>query len=327
MRRSLPRPRWARSSPSRPRHRTAPSLAAAVAAVVASLSWVAPAAAAGAPQPTPPESQTGIAGWTQVGSYDENTFFAGEGVATVHPRGQPSYELYRGILSVPASLAAQGWGHIGDPDSARGYIIDAYQGPSAGQSKMFLVTTPSGGILQYVHTIVPGELYNNSFDAISPGGRWMVGGEWGTMDHLQIYPTPYLNHQTPRNGGALPLAGYIQLDHPVNDVQGCDFVRADRLICASDDDSETLFGNKKPLLEVDLPGALHGRTVPGRVRDLGSIPEQSNCTGTFEAEGVDYDVRTGVLRVEIIQPGACILSTTIYEYRSAAPSAGGPAWR
>src|SRR6185312_2146899 len=113
----------------------------------------------------------------------------------------------------------------------------AYQGPSSGNSKMYLVTTPSGATYQYVHRLVQSELYNNSFAAISPDGRWMVSGEWETMSHLQIYPTPLLNHATPRTGGALRLAGLIRLDHKVNDVQGCDFVTSMRLICVSDDNS------------------------------------------------------------------------------------------
>jgi hypothetical protein len=98
---------------------------------------------------------------------------------------------------------------------------------------MFLVTPPSGPTQEYVYTLVPGELYNNSFDAISPNSQWMVAGEWGTMTHLQVYPTPYLNASTGTSGGSLALAGYIQLDHPVNDVQGCDFVTATELICSS----------------------------------------------------------------------------------------------
>ena len=276
----------------------------------------APAAAAdGTERTAAPGPQAGIAGWTAVGSYDENTLFAGEGVATVFEPRQRTYELYRGIFSVPSNLAAQGWTHIGDPDSLRGYIFDAYQGPSSGSSKMFLVTTPSGDSLEYVHTLVPGELYNNSFATISPDAQWMVAGEWGTMSHLQIYPTPLLNHQTPPDGGSLQLAGYIGLDHEVNDIQGCDFVTPVRLICASDDDTRTLFPNEKPLLEIDLPSSLHGVSVTGHVVDLGSIPQESNCSGTFEAEGVDFDASTGILRVEIIQPGGCILTTTIYEYK------------
>jgi hypothetical protein len=260
-------------------------------------------------------SQGGINGWSAVGSYDENTLFAGEGVATVNqPRHRP-HELYRGIQSIPNMLKAQGWDHIGDPDSLRGYIFDAYQGPSSRRSKMFLVTTPSGKSLEYVHSLLPGELYNNSFVAVSPDSQWMVAGEWGTMSHLQIYPTPLLNHESSAHGGSLRLSGYIKLSRKVNDVQGCDFVTPVRLICASDDDSRTLFPNEKPLVEIDLSKSLHGVSRKGYVADLGSIPQRSGCSGTFEAEGVDYDVATGILRVEVIQPGRCILRTTIYKYK------------
>jgi hypothetical protein len=262
--------------------------------------------------PTQPVSQSGIANWRAIGSYDESSLNASEGVATVDPPGSASYLLYRGIGTVPADLAAEGWGHIGDPDSMDGYIVDAFQGPSSGHTKMFLVTTPSGATVQYIHTLVAGEEYNNSFDTIAPGSQWMVAGEWDTMSHLQIYPTPLLNHRTSAQGGQLPLAGYITLDHKVNDIQGCDFTSKTTLICASDDDSGTLFSNQKPLLEVTLAHALGGTTVAGHVVDLGSIPQKSACTGTFEAEGVDY--AAGTLRVEIIQPGTCILHTTIYEY-------------
>ena len=143
----------------------------------------------------------------------------------------------------------------------------------------------------------------------------MVAGEWGTMSHLQVYPTPVLNRRVQTGGGPLQLAGYIRLDHKVNDIQGCDFLTAVRLICASDDDSRTLFKNEKPLLEVDLPHSLRGSTVTGHVVDLGPIPQESSCSGTFEAEGVDFDVSTDRLRVEIIQPGSCILKTTVYEYK------------
>ena len=264
--------------------------------------------------PGRPISQTGIAHWQETGSSEQPTQNAGEGVATVVPPGGPSYLLYRGFASIPPSLAAEGWGHIGDPDSTGGYIVDAYQGPGSGHTKMFLVTTPSGSTVQYIHTLVAGELYNNSFDAIAPGAQWMVSGEWDTMSHLQIFPTPYLNHRTSAQGGNLPLAGDIELDHPVNDIQGCAFTTKTTLICASDDDSQKLFTNQKPLLEVELPHALGGANVTGHVIDLGSIPQVSTCTGTFEAEGVDYDAATGTLRVEVIQPGSCVLHTTVFAY-------------
>jgi len=291
------------------------AVSAGLALAVSLPATAAPAARAAAV--TRPLSAHGIAGWRQVRSYTEPTLTAGEGVATVTPRHGKPYELYRGLGSISIALAVAGWQHIGDPDSARGYIFDDYQWKaSTGTSKMYLVTTPSGAQYQYVHKLVKGELYNNSWVAVSPSTRWMLSGEWNTMTHLQIYPTPILNPATARKGGSLRLAGYVKLDHPVNDIQGCDFVTARRLICESDDSTQTLFSNAKPLLEVVLARKLTGRSVAGHVIDLGSIPQRSSCTGTFEAEGDDYDVATGVLRISIIQPGTCAVNTTFYEYKA-----------
>ena len=135
------------------------------------------------------------------------------------------------------------------------------------------------------------------------------------MTHLRVYPAPNFNSQTSRTGGTLNLAGYIDLNTPVSDIQSCDFVTATELICASDDASGTLFSNQFPLLEITLAAPLSGGTVSGTVTDLGSIPQSSICSGTFEPEGVDYDAATGVLRVEIIQPGVCEVATTVYEYK------------
>jgi hypothetical protein len=293
-----------------------------VIAVTAAALALAAATAATAPQARAqtliqPESSSGIAGWTQTGSYLENSLTAGEGVATVDPPGGTPYELYRGIGSIPLSLAIEGWTHIGDPDSADGYIIDAYQGSSSGDTKMYLLTTPSGSTYQYVHTLAAGELYNNSFDALSPDDQWLVSGTWGTQDNLQIFPAPYFNSQTSPTGGSLPLSGYIDLSTPVNDIQGCDFISSTQLICASDDNSETIFANAFPLIEVTLAAPLNGSTVTGTVTDLGSIPQSSDCSGTFEPEGVDYDTATGTLRVEITQPGICEVATSIYEYQQS----------
>jgi hypothetical protein len=231
--------------------------------------------AAATDHPAEPLSTSGIAHWQQVGSYDENTVTAGEGVATVAPPGPASTVIYRGILTVPPVEAAQGWTHIGDPDSTGGYTVDAFQGPSSRPSKMFLTTSPSGTTHQYVHNLVAGELYNNSFVAISPGSQWMVAGEWQTMSHFQIYPTPVLNHRTSSRGGTLRLAGFIKLDHKVHDIQGCDFTSRTTLICASDDDGRTLFANEKPLLQVTLSHALGGGSVTAHVVDLGAIPQHS----------------------------------------------------
>jgi hypothetical protein len=260
-------------------------------------------------------AQAAVAGWTETGSSLQGTLGAGEGVATVHGSNGGDTVLFRGVASIPLSVAAQGWTHIGDPDSVGGYVFDAYQsGSSSPTSKMFRVTTPSGSSYEYTHPLVSGELYNNSFDAVSPDTQWMVAGEWGTMDHLQIYPTPILNKATAATGGTLALSGLIQLDHQVNDVQGCDFTSATQLICASDDSSKSLFPDDKPLLEVDLAHALDGGGVTGHVTDLGPIPQNSDCSGTSEAEGVDYDTATGILRVEMIQPGICEVVTTVYTY-------------
>jgi hypothetical protein len=259
-----------------------------------------------------------ITGWTETSSSLQSTLTAGEGVATLDSSSGSSSVIYRGALSIPLGLDIAGWTHIGDPDAADGYVFDAYQNSSSSSNeKMYQVTTPSGATYQYVHTLVSGELYNNSFDTVSPDTQWMVSGEWGTMDHLQIYPTPLLNHATSATGGSLNLAGYIELDHQVNDIQGCDFVTSTKLICASDDSSETLFPNTKPLLEVDLSAALSGSDVTGHVVDLGSIPQSSDCSGTYEAEGVDYDPSTGILRVEIIQPSVCEIVTSVYEYKQS----------
>lgn len=308
-------------------HRGSAALAillfSAVALVALAVPPVGPAPATAAARPAArtsssrlrPVSTTAIAGWSLVGHYTENSLDAGEGVATVTGPGGTSTELYRGLGTIPAAISAQGWSHVGDPDSDDGIVIDAYQGSASGDQKMYLVTEPTGRTEEYVHTLVAGELYNNSFVAIAPGGQWMVSGEWGVMNHLQIYPTPTLNAQAPRTGGALDLAGEIELDHEVNDVQGCAFASATELLCATTGDPK-LFTNPLPFLEITLRHALNGHSVPGHVVDLGSLPEQSACRGTFEAEGVDVDHRTGVVRAEVIQPGYCELATIVYEYKA-----------
>lgn len=252
--------------------------------------------------------------WHVTGSSLQSTLGAGEGVSTVHGAGGDSV-LYRGVLSIPLSARIEGWSHIGDPDAAAGYVFDAYQsGDATPTSKMFRVTTPAGRAYEYTHPLVPGELYNNSFDAVSPDTQWMVAGEWGTMDHLQIYPTPILNPATPATGGTLALSGSIRLDHPVDNVQGCDFTTGTQLVCASDDSSRTLFPEDKPLLRIDLDHPVGSGDVTGHVTDLGAVPQDSVCSGSSETEGVDYDTATGVLRVEMIQPSVCAAVTTVYTY-------------
>ncbi|MER6122452.1 hypothetical protein ABT173_07105 [Streptomyces sp. NPDC001795] len=249
--------------------------------------------------------------WTETGTAYVDSLGGGQGLAS---RADGSL-LHRGLASIPLDLRLKGWNHIGDPDIAQGYVFDAYQGPDTATSKMFAVTTPAGKRYEYVHQLDPGEKLNNSFAAVSPDGQWLVSGEWGDQNRLQVFPAPLLNPSTPRQGGALPQAPQITLDKPVRDIQGCDFVNDTRLVCASDDGSRTLFPEDRPLLQVDLPRKLDGRPITGRVTSLFALPQRSVCSGTFEAEGVDYDAARGTLRAEVVQPGVCVLATTVYSYR------------
>ncbi len=275
--------------------RTTRRRAAALLLAAAALATAATAPAAASDTP---------AGWTRTGSTTVGTLGGGEGLAT---RADGSV-LYRGLGSVPLALRAQGWNHVGDPDIADGYVVDAYQGGDTATSKMFAVTTPAGKRYEYVHPLDSGEMLNNSFAAVSPDAQWLVSGEWGTRDRLQVFPAPLLNPATPRTGGTLRQAGQITLDRTVDDVQGCDFTTATSLVCVSDDAA-------KDVLEVDLPHPLDGTAVTGRVTTLLQLPRHSLCGGTFEAEGVDYDPARRVLRAEIIQPGVCEVATTVYSYR------------
>ncbi|MFF4545941.1 hypothetical protein [Streptomyces sp. NPDC001435] len=249
--------------------------------------------------------------WARTGTSYTDTLGGGQGLAS---RADGSL-LYRGLLDIPLDLRIKGWNHVGDPDIARGYVFDAYQGADTATSKMYAVTTPSGQRYEYTHRLNPGEKVNNSFAAVSPDGQWLVSGEWGDQSRLQAFPAPLLNPSTPARGGDLPEAGQITLDKPVRDIQGCDFVTDTRLVCASDDASGTLFPEIRPLLQVDLPHRLDGRPVTGSVKSLFALEQTSICSGTFEAEGVDYDTKSGTLRAEVIPPGVCAAATTVYSYR------------
>ena len=43
-------------------------------------------------------------------------------------------------------------------------------------------------------------------------------------------------------------------------------------------------------------------------RPCANCPLRSSCSGGFEAEGIDYDRRTGTLRVIVVSPGFCVLT-------------------
>jgi hypothetical protein len=241
--------------------------------------------------------------WVAVGSDRADPVTESQGLTSVEvPPGRPN--RYTSVATIPLSVRAQGWNHVGDPDARDGYYIEPYQRDS-GSAKMFRVQAPDGSWAQYTHALFPGEALNNSFDAISADGQWLVSGEWGTMTRLLVFPAPG------RNPAAVPsrdlaLAGTINLDRPVRDVQGCDFASATRLLCSSDDPDGSLFGIAKPLLQVDLAAPLSGAPVSASVTALRQIPLQSACSGTFEVEGIDYDGRDATLRILVMSPGACL---------------------
>ncbi|MEU7577129.1 hypothetical protein AB0B50_05930 [Streptomyces sp. NPDC041068] len=254
---------------------------------------------------------TSPGGWQESGTSHVNSLTGSQGLAG---RADGSL-LYRGLGSIPLDLRVKGWGHIGDPDIANGHTFDAYQGGDDAKSKMFAVTTPGGQRYLYEHALDAGEKLNNSFAAVSPDARWLVSGEWGDQSRLQVFPAPLLNSSTPPTGGALPQAGQISLDKPVRDIQGCDFVSDTRLVCASNDASKELFPVDRPVLQVDLERPLDGRPVTGRVSSLFAAPQRSICSGTFETEGVDYDSARRTLRVEVVPPAPCLVTTAVYAYK------------
>lgn len=262
-------------------------------AAVVSLAAPAPASAAGT--------------WTETGSDRADPLTESQGLTSVEvPANSPN--RYTGIGTIPLGVSSRGWNHVGDPDASyNGYYIEPYQQDS-GNSKMFRVQAPGGAWSEYVHTLSAGEALNNSWVAISPDGQWTLSGEWGTMTRLLVFPTPGVNPSTSPSAN-LPQASAVRLDHAVRDVQGCDFSGPTTLLCSSDDPDGSLFGLTKPLLRVDLSAAPNGTAdVSGHVTALRQLPLRSSCSGSFEAEGIDYDRRSGTLRVIVVSPGFCVLT-------------------
>ncbi|MFG2264194.1 hypothetical protein [Streptomyces sp. NPDC048720] len=245
--------------------------------------------------------------WTETGSDRADPLTESQGLTSMEvPANSPN--RYTGIGTIPIGVSSRGWNHVGDPDASYdGHYIEPYQRDS-GSSKMYRVQAPGGGWSEYVHALSPGEALNNSWAAVSPDGQWMLSGEWGTMNRLLVFPTPGVNPATSPSAN-LPKVSDVDLDHAVRDVQGCDFSGPTTLLCSSDDPDGSLFGITKPLLRIDLSAAPNGTAdVTGHVTALRQMPLRSSCSGAFEAEGVDYDRRTGVLRVIVVSPGFCVLT-------------------
>lgn len=276
---------------------------------------MATAAALTTPAAAATHETTTLRGWHVTGQTTVDDSIGGEGIATVRVPGQPMRVDYTDGATIPAPIRAQGWGHIGDPDSWHGYIVDPYQQvvPTPTE-KMFMVTTPDGRQYEYTHRIADDELPVNAaaYAAISPDGRWLVSGELAPVTRLLVFPAPLLNPSTPRTGGTLPVVSRILLDHLVRNLQGCDFVDATRLICLSDDSNNDIYPTSKPLLRIDLTHPLHGRDVTARVTSLGQVPLSSTCTGAYTVEGDDYDPVTGDLRIEVVPPAPCNTEVDVY---------------
>ncbi len=260
-----------------------------------------------------------LTGWQPLGTYEVDSLTSAQGVAS-DETASGLILVYADEGSIPTSLYNAGWTHVGDPDARDGEVVFPYQASDPSMGKMFYVKTSNNQFFTYTHPLDPGEEYNNSFATVSPDGQWLVSGEWDTMTRLLVFPTPVLNPSVPAGGGTLATSGQINLSHPVNDVQGCTFLTSTRLLCTSDDSSQTLWPDQKPLLQVDLSAPLAGGSVTGTVSDLGPLPQVSGCSGNgdFEAEGLDYDSVTSILRVMVIPPGLCQVETDVYEYKPAA---------
>jgi hypothetical protein len=180
---------------------------------------------------------------------------------------------------------------------------------------MFEVHPPEGGHSDYVHSLVPGELINNSFAAVSPDGLWMVSGEWFDITRLLVFPTPILNPQSEIPGAALPLACTVQLSHPVRNVQGATFITPTTLLCSTDDPGSDLWPSPRQVLQVELARPLDGTETTASVSFLGPAPRNRHCSGSSETEGIDYDDETGDLRLAVVSGGWCRFWTFIYRYR------------
>jgi hypothetical protein len=245
--------------------------------------------------------------WTEVGSDRAEPLTESQGLTSVEVPAN-SANRYTGIGTIPLGVSTRGWNHVGDPDASYdGHYVEPYQRDS-GTAKMFRVQAPGGAWSEYVHALSPGEALNNSWVAITPNGQWMLAGEWGTMTRLLVFPTPGVNPGTSPSAN-LPQVATVRLDRAVRDLQGCDFTGPTTLLCSSDDPAGTLFGITKPLLRIDLSAEPNATSdVTGRVTALRQLPLRSSCAGGFETEGIDYDRRTGTLRVIVLSPGFCLLT-------------------
>ncbi len=250
--------------------------------------------------------------WHSVSWKEIPAAAANQGVATVTSAHGGSHLVTRGSDSASPALSAAGWSHIGDPGSRRGYVLDAYQAHPGKHSKLFVLTSPTGHRTRWVHRDVPGEMINNSFTAITPSGQWFVGGEWGKVTRLLVYPTPHMNPAAGNSHRNLPLSSTITLTHPVRNVQGCSFFSPTVLFCATNDPRTDLFPMPRQLLQINLTHRLNGLPALGVPHALGSVPQHSRCPGTSEIEGIDVSGHR--LTVITNQPNVCHSRSVLLTY-------------
>jgi hypothetical protein len=229
---------------------------------------------------------------------------ADQGVATLTRPDGSSVVVVRGSESIPAGLRAQGWAHIGDPDSRAGYVLDAYQGHSSMRAKLFVITSPTGARSYYRHVLAPGESFHNSFAAFTPDRRWFASGEWGVLDRLLVFATPRSSA-----GGNLGLNSTIQLRQPMRDVQGCVFRSSTALVCSTDDHRTDLYPVAEQLLAVWLDHPVDGRPVRATVHLIGAVPQDPSCPTLGETEGLDIHGPTLSIAVNSPCRQATLLST------------------
>ncbi|MFT4087882.1 MAG: hypothetical protein QM658_12185 [Gordonia sp. (in: high G+C Gram-positive bacteria)] len=238
--------------------------------------------------------------WKLIGTSDESSLVYNQGLAS--DRG--GNLRGRGYATIRPEAAMDGWTHIGDGDLSRGRMYDAYESLDSGR-KMFTITDPDGRFHRYYHRLIPGEKANNSFVTVDPSGKFLVSGEWATQQRLLVFADPVGR----RDGAQLPLAGVIALDKPMTDVQSCDFMTATELVCASDKPDKAVY-------TISLARALGpSPSTTGTVRREFAVPRLSACRGSYEIEGIDYDVARHVLSVAMIDPSPCLLNTKVFRYR------------
>jgi hypothetical protein len=293
------------------------------ATALAGLAWVITMAAASAD--TPAASVTRAGPWVLTNSTVVTSATGDQGLTTVTDAGR-AVTITRGFGSIAPDLAAQGWSHIGDPGSLGGSVLDAYQTDRPIGAKLFTLTTASGVRSDYLHHLVRGEMSNNSFAAVAPGGRWFVSGEWSTMTRLLVFPMPQPSAGAPAPERTLPLATTIALTHPVRNVQGCAFTSSTSMICSTNDYGTDLYPVPRQLLMVDLARPLDGRHVTGTPHLLGAVPSQALCPGPAgEVEGID--VHGDHMAVAVNAP--CGPNTQLFTYtlhRHGAATAPRTTW-